>query len=148
MSYKSGKCYACEKKRPVQSHHIHPLEYGGEKDGPQVLICADCHNVLHKEAEYYAKHGKFQELDSTIPFEPGKLGERIRILIAHVIQGKAAYKAGIVNAGDQRRMTQISWDNDQELRMAHAVKEQMKFKSLERAIKKLVFDKYLDLLGK
>ena len=145
MAYKSGKCWCCHKTRPVESHHLHPLEYGGEKDGQQVLICADCHNVLHKEAEFYFKHGKFQELDFTIPFQPGKIGERIRQLIAHVVKAKQLYLAGEINAGEQRRMTQISWDNDQELLIAHEVKRRMRFKSLERAIKALVFEKYQQL---
>lgn len=143
--YKSGKCWSCHNKRPVESHHVHPLEYGGKKDGLQVPLCADCHNILHKEGEYFYKNGKFYELDSTIPYQPNGFGERIRQLIAALVKAKAAYVAGNVDAGEQRRITQISWDSDQELLMAHAVKKAMNFKSLERAIKKLVFDKWMDL---
>ena len=55
------------------------------------------------------------------------------------------FMAGQLNSGEQRRMTQISWDSDQELLMAHAVKKGMHFKSLERAIKELVFAKYREL---
>lgn len=146
MAYKSGVCWSCHKKRPVESHHIHPLEYGGKEDGAQVNICADCHNVLHKEATHYSKHGSFQDLDSTIPFKEGGTGDRIRQLIAYVVKAKAAFQAGEVNAGEQRRMTQISWDNDAEHRMAHAVKQAMGFKSLERALKRLVHEKYMSLL--
>lgn len=145
MAFKSGICWSCHNRRPVESHHMHPLEYGGKDDGPQVPLCADCHNILHKEGEYYYKNGKFHELDSTIPFESGGFGERIRQLIAYLVKAKAAYTAGHIDAGEQRRMTQISWDNDQELLIAHAVKRAMGFKSLERAIKKLVFDKWMNL---
>jgi len=145
VAYKSGKCWSCRKDRPVESHHLHPLEYGGEQNGEQQLICADCHNVLHKEAEFYYKHGHFQDLDRTIPFQPGKTGERIRQLIAVVVKAKQAFMAGEINAGEQRRMTQISWDNDEEHLIAHEVKRRMKFKSLERAIKHLIFEKYQQL---
>lgn len=147
MAYKAGLCYACGKRRPVESHHCHPLEYGGKDDGRQELICADHHNILHREAETYYKTGKFQELDSIIPFnpDPASHGYRIRELIAIVVKAKQLFNSGEVNAGEQRLMTQISWDSKEELLIAHDVKRMMNFTSLPRAIKQLVFEKYQEL---
>lgn len=144
MAYKSGKCWCCHRKRPVEGHHQIPLSYGGAEDQPLVDICADCHSIIHKEAEYYHKHGRFQDLDYTIPYEPEGFGERIRILIAKIINAKNAFNAGLMGVSQQRRMTQLSWDSEDELKMAHAVKEAMHFKSLERAIKTLVLEKYIE----
>lgn len=148
MAYKSGKCYACHKHRPVQGHHIKPVEYGGPKDGRLVNICADCHNILHREAEVYYKHGKFQDLDQTIPYVQGGFGERLRQLIAEVIIQRQQFDAGLTEISEQRLMTQISWDSDQELLLAHDVKRRMKFKSLARMLKHLVFEQYQRLQEK
>ncbi len=146
MAYKSGVCHCCTKKRPVEGHHVWPLELGGPDDGPKVNICGDCHSLIHKEADMYFKHGKFQDLDHTIPFEqPDGTGKRIRELIAKIVKAKQLFAAGEGDTGEQRRMTQISWDSDQELLIAHDVKRMMKFKSLERAIKHLVFEKFQQL---
>ncbi|QIG74884.1 hypothetical protein EVC12_249 [Rhizobium phage RHph_I42] len=147
MAYKSGVCYACGRKRPVESHHVHPLEYGGKQEGRQELICADCHNILHREGEHYHKHGSFQELDHIIPFNPDPTshGYRIRELAGAVIAAKNLFNSGEVNAGEQRLMTQVSWDSQEELLIAHDVKRMMGFKSLPRAIKALVFEKHQQL---
>lgn len=147
MAFKSAKCWACHRHRPVQSHHVHILEYGAAKDSEQVLICADCHSIVHKEGEHYAKTGKFQDLDRTIPHTtPDGYGYRLRELIAKLVLAKRQFETGDSQDSDeQRRMTQISWDSDAELRMAHAVKTAMKFKSLPRAMKHLVFEKYQEL---
>ena len=144
--YKSGICYCCQKKAPVESHHLHPLEYGGKQDGEQVNLCATDHSIAHREAEFYSKHGRFQELDYTIPYEEGDTyGFRIRRVIAMIIKAKAAFRSGEVDHEEQRRITQISWDSNEEPAMAHEVKRMMGFKSLERALKKLVFDKYMEM---
>lgn len=149
MAYKSGICYCCHKRRPVEAHHTHPLEYGGRDDGEKVDLCADDHNIAHKEAEYYAKNGKFQEIDITIPYVENGYGHRLRIVIAKIIKAKNLYESGAIEGADEQRlMTSISWESKEHLRIAHAVKEAMHFKSLPRAIMKLVFDKYAELQQK
>lgn len=144
MARKTGPCWACEEVRGLDGHHVHPREYGGPDNGRLVNICKNCHDILHSEAEYYYKHGKLHHLDRTIPANTSH-GLKIRQLVAAVVKAKQMFEAGEVDSGEQRRMTQISWDSDQELLLAHAVKKSMGFKSLERAIKKLVFDKYMEL---
>lgn len=141
---KTGKCWACSELRGLDGHHRAPVEYGGPQDGELVDICKSCHDTIHSEAEYYYKHGKLNNLNSTHPANT-RTGTNLRILIADIVKTKQLFQAGEFDSGEQRRMTQISWASDQELLMAHAVKKAMHFKSLERAIKKLVFDKYMDL---
>lgn len=145
MSYKTGKCWSCHKKRPVEGHHCYPLEYGFPDDQELVDLCADCHNIAHREATSWYKFGKFQELDHMIPFEKGGTGERIRQLIAKIVKARQAFDSGLTQVSEQRRITQISWDSDEEHAIAHEVKRLMNFKSLERAIKTLVFEKYNQL---
>lgn len=145
MARKTGKCWACNELRGLDGHHIFPREYGGPDDGELVNICKSCHDIIHDEAEFYYKNGQLRLLDK-IHAPDTFIGKNLRILIAKIIKAKQMFEAGEVNSGEQRRMTQISWSSDQELLMAHAVKKAMHFKSLERAIKHLVFEKYRELL--
>lgn len=41
------RCCVCNKITETALHHIHPIQYGGDEEGPQVQICADCHNKVH-----------------------------------------------------------------------------------------------------
>lgn len=51
------KCPICNEDRPLQSHHIWPIEYGGSKTGRQVDICAACHLSIHYTAEAISSKG-------------------------------------------------------------------------------------------
>jgi len=147
MAYRSGQCWICHSLAPVDSHHIKPQVYGGDKDGKQVNLCAMCHDTLHREAEHYDKHGAYHILDQAYPEHTGK-GDRIRRLIKILLDTKHAYIADGEQDNDQRRMSQVSWDSTQELQMAHAVKVALGFTSLERAIKECVFTMYKGLKNK
>ena len=138
--YTSGKCWCCRQQRPVDGHHIAPLEYGGDRNGKQVKLCKSCHSLAHYEAEYYFTHGKYAEIDNTVP-ESTSMGARLRKLTNKIIKTKLEFEEGLRSVDhEQRRMSQISWDSQQELDMAHDVKRALNFTSLERAIKLCVFE--------
>jgi hypothetical protein len=147
MAYSSGKCWVCHELAAVDMHHCAPLNYGGDKDGKQVALCAKCHDTLHREAEHYDKHGRYHILDTSYAGETDK-GKRIRRLIKILLDTKHAYIIDGEQDNDQRRMSQVSWDSTQELQMAHAVKVALGFTSLERAIKECVFTMYKGLKNK
>ena len=147
MTYKSGKCFVCNNLRPVDSHHVVPLEYGGQKHGKQVFLCESCHGTLHKEAENYYKTGKFQHLHE-IYQNPVALNQ-IQRLIKPLLTAKHQYLNGVgVDNNDQRRMTQISWPSDTTLQIAHAVKKSRGFSSLDRMIQTLVAEEAIRLKTK
>jgi len=138
MAYTSGRCYCCEKERPVDNHHVAPLEYGGDRDGRQVKLCKSCHSLAHYEAEYYHKNGAFNQIDSTIP-ETSPMGVRLRKLIRKIVDTKLVFEDGGEQENDQRRMSAISWDSKEELAMAHEVKRALGFTALDRALKQCVY---------
>lgn len=43
-------CWICEGTASLHNHHIIPQAYGGV-DGPQVTLCASCHNGVHHVAD-------------------------------------------------------------------------------------------------
>lgn len=141
MPYKSGKCYVCNKTLPVDSHHVHPLEYGGRREGRQVNLCQTDHGLLHKEAETYHSTGKFQNLSVTYPKET-QAGQRMRSLIKALLSAKTRFESGVEgsNAGEQRFGTQVQWDDPRHLRLAHTVKKARGFTNLSRFIQSLVFE--------
>jgi hypothetical protein len=147
MTYKSGICWCCEEKRPVDSHHIHPLEFGGNSDGKQVLLCKSCHSIAHYESEYYFVTGRYLEIDETFP-ETEERGKQIRKLISRIVFHKTNWLASGQDQNDQRRMTQISWNSLEELQLAHDVKRALNHRSLERAVKTCVFEMYKALKNK
>lgn len=139
MAYKSGQCYICEEVTPVDNHHLHPLEYGGAKDGRQVKLCKTCHSMSHYEAELYAKEGRYNLFH--MDFSPK--ATRMYLVIQEILKAKLAFTSGdIESADDQRRMSQISWDSEEELAMAHEVKRALGMKALDRAIKQCVYTMY------
>ena len=147
MPYKSGICWACQKRKPVDSHHLRPLEYAGDANGEQVLLCKSCHSLAHYEAEYYYKNGQYQELHHTAPKETD-YGQRMRYLTNIIVKTKLKWEDQGRQQNDQRRMSQISWDDEEELAMAHAVKRALKLNSLERAIKFCVYEVHKALQNK
>lgn len=146
MARKLGTCEGCGERRPVEGHHITPLNYGGPKDGPLAYICASCHDIIHNEAEHFYKHGKSTTVLVELMAKNRRVGTNIANLSVAIIKAKQAFASGDVGVGEQRRMTQISWDSDEERLMAHAVKTSLGFKSLERAIKHLVREAYIKTL--
>jgi 5-methylcytosine-specific restriction endonuclease McrA len=42
-----GACARCGGTEKVEAHHLHPLADGGDKDGPGVALCSDCHDREH-----------------------------------------------------------------------------------------------------
>ena len=45
-------CVVCQTATEViESHHVHPIQYGGAQDGPQVWLCPGCHRLIHFQAE-------------------------------------------------------------------------------------------------
>jgi hypothetical protein len=147
MAYKSDKCWVCLNLRPVDSHHVVPLEYGGKKQGTQVMLCESCHGTLHKEAEHYHKTGKFQHLFDI--YTNAVALDKIQRLITALLRAKNLYLSGAgVDNNDQRRMTQISWPSETTLQIAHAVKKSRGFKSLDRLIQTLVAEEAIRLKSK
>lgn len=142
MGYKEGICWACNKQSPVDSHHVRPLEYGGARDGKQVNICARCHDITHREGEFYYKNGRYYNLQGMAdsPSHYANL-EKLTKLIATT---KQRFKDSEVEDDfqHQRLTSAVTWDNEQERQMAHDVKKAMGFTSLNRAIKALVLDRY------
>lgn len=45
------RCLVCLRKESLEEHHVHPIQYGGDRDGPTVTICAVCHRFVHNQAE-------------------------------------------------------------------------------------------------
>lgn len=43
-------CWICSDRASLHNHHIIPQAYGGT-DGPQVTLCASCHNGVHHVAD-------------------------------------------------------------------------------------------------
>lgn len=141
MAYKAGECWCCRGHKPVDNHHIEPLEYGGDKDGKQVPLCKTCHSTAHYEAEHYYKNGKYFLIDETIP-ETSEEGYRLRRLARKIVATKLKWETTGEEENDQRRMSQISWDSQEELAMAHEVKRALKFTALDRALKQCVYIVY------
>jgi len=138
MGYTRGKCWICHDTTAVDAHHLVPLEYGGDKDGRQVNLCAKDHKVAHFEALSYVKTGEYQ---FDIPDSPE--GQRLKRIIAIIVDSKLKFDTGAVeDTGNQRRITQVHWDTTTELTMAHDLKRILGFKSLERCIKACVFHVY------
>jgi hypothetical protein len=49
-----GRCPICKPDAPaapLEEHHIHPLAYGGKRDGKTVWLCGTHHSSIHLQAE-------------------------------------------------------------------------------------------------
>lgn len=135
MAYKNGTCYICEDEKPVQDHHLIPLEYGGPKKGPTIKVCPTCHLTCHYEAEFYAANGEFLQLDVT--FTNGEINRRARKVIDYIVQAKLTHEASGEHAKEARRRVAIALSHE-ELQMVHALKSVLGFRSLERMIKSFI----------
>ena len=136
MAYKKGECYVCEEKKPVQDHHLIPLEYGGPKNGPTILLCPTCHLTCHYESELFYKTGDFGQLE--IVFE-GSILHRAKRVIEKIIQARTQFEDEGAPAKDARRRVNLNLSHD-ELALLHALKKVMGFRSLERLIKSCIMD--------
>lgn len=60
----SSKCEVCEKKKPLNVHHLHYKTLGMESSRDLIAVCKKCHELIHKnkckKKEYnfeVTKHG-------------------------------------------------------------------------------------------
>jgi len=141
MAYKSGKCYVCEEMRPVQSHHIIPVAYGGPKNGPQVDLCPSCHTVCHYEAEHYTQSGAFNMLGSVFS---GAALKRASEIVTRIANAKLKHKTSGAVAEDARRGVHVHFSHD-EMVMVKAMKRVMGAKSLDRLVRACVLAQIRDL---
>lgn len=134
MAYKSGKCYVCAEKKPVQDHHILPREYGGPKDGPTIKLCPTCHLICHYESEIYYQTGDYAELETTYS---GAALDRAESVCERIVKARLRFENSGKPAEDARRRVNVNFSHD-ELQLMHNLKRVMKFRSLERLVKSCV----------
>lgn len=131
MAYKRGTCYVCDEEKPVQEHHLIPLEYGGPKDGPLITICPTCHLISHYEAEIFYKTGDYGSLGSQFK---GEVLKRAQGVIDRIVAARLRFEAHGKPAEDARRRVNINVSHE-ELLMLHALKRVLGFRSLERLVR-------------
>lgn len=139
----TGKeCHVCGTKKVSDSHHIVPIEYGGAESGKQVPLCPTCHRHVHKEGEYYVRHGRWGEYvnENNYP-DLGQLS-RAKLLAHYIAESIKRFRStGKAKADDSRNIIQVSLTVD-ELALTHDLKRKLGFKSLERLMKHLIFEKW------
>lgn len=131
MAHTRGKCYICTEAKPVQSHHLAPLEYGGPKDGPQITLCPTCHLTCHYEAEIYYKTGDYGDLEGQYQ---GAAFERAKKVVHKIVNTRLLFENHGKPAKDARRRVNINLSHE-ELQLLHSLKKQKGFKSLERLVR-------------
>lgn len=136
MAYKKGECYVCEEMKAVQDHHLIPLEYGGPKNGPTILLCPTCHLTCHYESELFYKTGDFGQLDSIYE---GSAHHRAKRVIEKILQARTQFEDHGKPAKDARRRVNLNFSHD-ELMLLHGLKKVMGFRSLERLIKMCIME--------
>lgn len=135
-------CFVCHRKNISDQHHIIPVEYGGPKSGLTVPLCPTDHRNVHREAESIFKSGEPGNYINQKSYPDVGQRNRANFLAHYVLRAKGRFTAsGKTKADDARNMAQVSFSN-QELAIAHALKKQLGFRSLERMIKFLILDKY------
>jgi hypothetical protein len=130
-----GLCLLCppgREQRAIESHHLRPLEYGGDKDGEQINICETCHGKVHRIAN--SVYSGNLELSS--------IGNPLwNMAVSMIVEQRKAFDSGEVKAVDARRRITASL-SEEELRRAHRVKVDLGYSSLEAMIKGLINNAY------
>lgn len=125
---RSRLCVLCpEGKEHIgrDSHHLRPLEYGGPKDGEQILICPNCHTTLHRLEKKISK-GELALEDIT--------DHRWIKVLSILMTQKRKFESEEVKAHDARRGLSVHL-SEEEQKMARFVKSDMGFSSLESMVK-------------
>lgn len=141
MAYKRGTCYVCDEEKPVQSHHVIPVEYGGRMEGKQVPLCPMCHLTCHYEAEAYYREGEYTHLSEYFKDEAYK---RATIICQYIYKAKMAFEEKNKPAQDARRTISFHCTHE-ELRILHAAKSAVGQTNLQRFVKGVVMSKVLDM---
>lgn len=141
------RCWVDGVKNVSDKHHISPVEYGGPEDGLTVPLCPTCHRNIHREAEtrFKTQNAEAEKYVNTDNYPDPEAYDRALFLATYVLQSKLRFVAsGKEKADTARNMAQISFTKEENL-VAHDVKRQLGFRSLERAIKHLINEKWLEL---
>ena len=139
------RCWVDGKKNISDQHHIVPVEYNGPKDGLTVPLCPTCHRNVHREATALLKDKGIGNYVNEENYPKQKQRDRALFLVTYIVQAKRRFDAtGEKKAKGARNMIQISCSRE-ELAVAHDLKKQLGFRSLERAIKFLILDKWKQL---
>ena len=129
-------CPAGMAKPAVDVHHLRPLNLGGQREGPQIKICASCHDQLHRYEKMLVKG--LLRLDS-LPVNPPWRQVLTPLMEQHAIFAQTG------RADEARRMVSASL-SEEELRMAHAVKKAAGFTNIDSMIKGLIRGAYRQLM--
>jgi len=126
-------CPICENEfASLDSHHIYPLSFGGPQDGPQISLCAGCHQGIHSHAKQAsAKNNKGKNY---LVSEDAL--KRAAFLINAIVTAEQNYKRGIVPDGFDPDIHQVScWVDRDTLKLLHSAKNILKFNSLDSLMK-------------
>lgn len=139
------KCWVDGKKNISDQHHIAPVEYGGPQDGLTVPLCPVCHRLVHREAAAIGKGKTPYQYVNDENYEDKEQYNKAMFLVGYIVQAKQRFdNTGEKKAKGARNMIQISCTRE-ELLVAHDVKKQLGFRSLERTLKYLILDKWKQL---
>jgi hypothetical protein len=82
------KCYVCQGFENLDSHHITPIAYNGPKDGPQVMLCSNCHRSVHRAANWVYKPNLKIKRNVQDLFENPEQFERSTLLIRAIVSAR------------------------------------------------------------
>lgn len=149
MAKTQKPCFICTNSAILDTHHIVPVEYGGEECGRTVDICPSCHRQVHRCAELsYAAKTKPNGtgyLPKTVDVETVL---RFNVIAGYIYNAKMLHEqSGKSMADTARNMLQISLDKDTHT-MLHELKHSMHLRSIERVVITLIHEAYLKTRGR
>lgn len=143
--YDPKRCWVDNKKNISDQHHIVPIEYGGPEDGLTVPLCPTCHRNVHREAAAQLKGKPPNQFVNDENYHKEEQHNRAMFLVKYIVQAKQRFdNTGEKKAKGARNMIQISCTRE-ELAIAHDLKKQLGFRSLERTLKYLILDRWKQL---
>lgn len=124
-------CAICNQPFEIlESHHIKPTSLGGDKDGPQILICSNCHRGIHQEA-----NTALSKKSSNKRFFPPDIFTRAMPYIREIIKASLEFERE-ENPDNVRKI--VIKVKDHELIKLHKLKVDAGFKSLDSYLTSLI----------
>jgi hypothetical protein len=124
-------CAICNQQfELLESHHIKPTSLGGDINGPQVLICSNCHTGIHSEAKAaISKNPSNKSYFTPLVFQ------KALPYIQEIIKASLEFNRE-ENPNNIRKITIIL--KDHELVKLHKLKLDAGFKSLDEYLPSLI----------
>jgi hypothetical protein len=119
-------CYVCGTEMVSEEHHLRHQAQGGTR-GDTIMLCSNCHDMVHKQARVAKSTNAKTRRQNYIPAE---LHTRAMAVVNELLAGEASYKMEQEHYQDHAMQTLQIAISPRQMQRLHMLKQQNGFSNL------------------